>query len=422
MLSSSPPSSRRIHFGLGLALAAYVLSFFHRVAPAVIAPDLQATFNVGAAQLGNLAATYFYVYTLMQIPTGVLVDTLGPRQVLFGGGLLAGIGALLFGCAATFETAFAARALVGLGVSVTFIATLKIIALNFHERRFATMTGLTMFCGNLGAVAAGAPLALAVQLGGWRSVFVTVGALSLLIGIASRYGVAPTPARGGDRTQWLGQLLRVMRNRHSWPGFFSNIGIAGSFLAFGGLWAVPLLTQSHGLTRTAAANHVSLAFLGLAFGSMAWTRLSDRIGRRRPVMLGASAGYALLWLLLPTERIGVTGLSHGLFFALGFFAASFTLSWACAKEVNAPLSSGMATSVVNVGVFVGAGLLQPLFGALLELRWSGRIAEGVRIYATTDYHRGLTLMAAAAALGFLANLLIRETGCRNIHDALATKQ
>ena len=99
-------------------MAAYVLSFFHRVAPAVIAPDLQAAFDVGAAQLGNLAATYFYVYTLMQIPTGVLVDTLGPRQVLFGGGLLAGAGAMLFGLAQGFEAAFLARALVGLGVSV----------------------------------------------------------------------------------------------------------------------------------------------------------------------------------------------------------------------------------------------------------------------------------------------------------------
>ena len=400
-------------------MAAYVLSFFHRVAPAVIAPDLQAAFDVGAAQLGNLAATYFYVYTLMQIPTGVLVDTLGPRQVLFGGGLLAGAGAMLFGLAQGFEAAFLARALVGLGVSVTFIATLKIVALNFHEQRFATMTGLTMFCGNLGAVVAGAPLALAVQFAGWRSVFVAVGALSLAIGIASRYGVASTPAHGSDRTQWLGQLLRVLRNRATWPGFFSNIGIAGSFLAFGGLWAVPLLTQGYGLTRAVAANHVSLAFLGLAFGSMAWTRLSDRIGRRRPVMLGASAGYALLWLLFPKVAQGAPAwLSHGLFFALGFFAAGFTLSWACAKEVNPPLVSGMATSVVNVGVFVGAGALQPLFGAMLDLHWDGRIVEGVRIYADADYHRGMALMTAAAVLGFLANLPIRETGCRNIHGSI----
>ena len=100
--------------GLGVAVAAYLLSFFHRVAPAAISGDLQSAFAIGGAQLGTLAATYFYVYTLMQIPTGVLSDTLGPRRILFWGGLVAGVGALLFGLAPSFELAFAGRTLVGL--------------------------------------------------------------------------------------------------------------------------------------------------------------------------------------------------------------------------------------------------------------------------------------------------------------------
>ncbi|MDO8933727.1 MAG: MFS transporter, partial [Rhodocyclaceae bacterium] len=164
--------------GLALAIAAYLLSFFHRVAPAAISGDLQATFAIGGAQLGSLAATYFYVYTVMQIPTGVLADTLGPRRILFWGGLVAGAGSLLFGLAPTFELAFAGRTLVGLGVSVTFIAMLKLIAIGFEERRFATLVGLSMLIGNIGSVLAGAPLAWATQAAGWRSVFVVVGVFS----------------------------------------------------------------------------------------------------------------------------------------------------------------------------------------------------------------------------------------------------
>ena len=76
--------------GLGVAVAAYLLSFFHRVAPAAISGDLQSAFAIGGAQLGTLAATYFYVYTLLQIPVGVLADTLGPRRILAAGSLLAG--------------------------------------------------------------------------------------------------------------------------------------------------------------------------------------------------------------------------------------------------------------------------------------------------------------------------------------------
>ncbi|HEY6898473.1 MAG TPA: MFS transporter, partial [Rhodocyclaceae bacterium] len=143
---------------LALAVAAYVLSYFHRAAPAAIAPDLQAAFHVSAAQLGNLAATYFYVYTVMQIPTGVLVDTLGPRRILCWGGLLAGAGSLMLALAPDFGWAFAGRTLAGLGVSVTFIAMLKLIAIGYPEDRFASVGGLCILIGNLGSIAAGTPL------------------------------------------------------------------------------------------------------------------------------------------------------------------------------------------------------------------------------------------------------------------------
>ena len=86
-----------------LVVLAYIISYFHRVAPATIAGDLQLTFHASAAALGGLAATYFYVYTLMQIPTGILVDTLGPRRILTLGGLVAGVGSLLFGYADTLS-------------------------------------------------------------------------------------------------------------------------------------------------------------------------------------------------------------------------------------------------------------------------------------------------------------------------------
>ena len=85
--------------------AAYVLSFFHRFAPAAIAGDLQQAFHASGAALGNLAATYFYVYTVMQIPTGVLADTLGARRLVVMGGILAGFGSILFGMADTLMQA-----------------------------------------------------------------------------------------------------------------------------------------------------------------------------------------------------------------------------------------------------------------------------------------------------------------------------
>ena len=411
---SALPSRQRVLLGLGIAVAAYLLSFFHRVAPAAIAGDLQATFAIGGTQLGTLAATYFYVYTVMQIPTGVLADTLGPRRILWWGGLVAGAGALLFGLAPSFELAFLGRTLVGLGVSVTFIAMLKLIALGFDERRFASITGLCMLVGNLGSILAGAPLAWATQAAGWRPVFVAVGVLSLLMAFAARAWVLESRATSIDRAAWVTGLATVVGNRATWPGFFANAGLAGAFFAFAGLWAVPYLTQVHGMSRAEASSHVSIYFLGFAIGSMLWGNVSDRLGRRKPVMLAVSGVHAMGWGLWLAGVVHAGWMTYALCGAMGLATAGLTLSWAAAKEVNPPALSGMATSVVNVGVFFGPAILQPAVGWLMERTWDGRVESGVRIYSALDWQNGLLLMMASAVGGWIAVLFVKETGCRNI--------
>jgi len=414
--------SRR-NIALGLAIAAYFLSFFHRVAPATIAGDLGAAFQIGGASLGTLAATYFFIYMLMQVPTGIFSDTIGPRRILFVGGLVAGVGSLLFGLATNFEMAFAGRSLVGLGVSVTFVAMLKLVAVWFEDNRFATLTGLCMLLGNLGSILAGAPLAWLTQLVSWRTVFVAVGVLSVAIGIASLFFVSDAPEErkhpvGIDRTAWLTGLLTVLQNRATWPGFFVNIGMAGSFFAFAGLWAAPYFTQALGMTRATAASHISLYFIGYAVGSALLGRISDRLGRRKPLLLVCSLLHALGWLIwlsgMPLSLLA----SYLLCLVMGMLTGSFTLTWSCAKEVNSPLLSGMATSVVNVGVFLGPAILQPLVGWAIDHSWQmagGALANGVHLYTAADYQSGLWLMFGAAAFGCFSTLFIRETGCKNIY-------
>lgn len=419
---ASPRSlNRRRWLMLGVVALAYVLSFFQRFAPAGIAQDLAAAFQTSAASLGVLAATYFYVYTVMQVPTGVLVDTLGPRRVLFLGGLVAGGGSLLFGLAPNLDLAFLGRTLIGLGVSVTFIAMLKIVAVWFDERQFATVTGMAMLVGNLGSVLAGAPLSAVAQAFGWRSVFVCVAVLSVLIGLACWWLVRDRPADGNaterphwDRTVIVQGLLRVVSNRATWPAAFVVTGVSGSFFAFAGLWAVPYLTQAQGMSRAVASNHLSLYFAGFAIGCLLIGSLSDRLGRRKPVMIAGTHVYALTWLVWLSGAIPPLWLSYVVMAVMGLSTASFTLSWACAKEVNPPLLSGMSTSVANMGGFLGGAVLQPLVGWCMDRSWNGAMQEGVRLYSPQDFQQGLLLLAATAWFGAAAAWCLRETRCRNI--------
>ncbi len=199
MSATRPPATlvrtRRVIFGI--VLASFVLSFFHRTAPAAIASELTRAFAISGTVLGTLAATYFYVYTVLQVPVGVLADTLGPRRLLAAGSVVAGLGSLLFALAPTWEIAAAGRTLVGIGVSVAFIAILKITAVWFPANRFATLNGVTMLAGNLGAVIAGAPLAWVVGWASWRAVFVGLAALSLALGVATWIIVRDRPEECG---------------------------------------------------------------------------------------------------------------------------------------------------------------------------------------------------------------------------------
>lgn len=410
-----------------LLILAYVLAFFHRMAPAAIAGELQLAFNASGAALGSLAATYFYVYMLMQIPTGVLVDTLGVRKIVTLGGLVAGAGSILFAYANTLGEASLGRFLVGLGVSVMFISIMKLNAVWFHDRHFGTVGGLTILLGNLGSVLAAAPLVWALNFTSWRSVFAALGAFSILLGLLTWFMVRNHPGEAGFPTMreldgepphaphaghWYGGLMKVARNRATWPGFWPNFGVGGTLFTFAGLWAVPFLHDVYGMSRSLAAGHTSLLLAGFAIGAMLAGMISDRMGRRRPVMVAGIVLYLLCWLpWLALLQLPLT-VSLGLFFLMGIGASGFTLAWAVTKEVNPPALSGMATSIVNTGSFLGAGLLQPLVGWVMDLGWDGTVSDGVRAYAGESYQLGLLLLFLCALSGLAGAFRCRETFCR----------
>ena len=394
-----------------LGAFAFFLSFFHRVAPGAIAGDLTRTFEMSGATLGALAATYFYVYTVMQLPTGVLVDTLGPRRILSAGGVIAGIGSVIFGTAETVGIAAAGRTLAGLGVSVAFISLLKLTANWFDERRFATASGLAQVLGISGAFLATAPLAWLVTLISWRTVFVAVGIASLVLAALTFFlardfpeSHAP-PAAGGTAGRWYHGLGEVMRNRATWPCFWANFGVSGSYMSFIGLWAIPFLMHTYGMSAVAASQHTSVMLVAFAISVVVVGAWSDHIRRRRPLIIGSALLYCGVWVMWMTAPVP-PGMTYLAFALMGLIATGFTLSWACAKEVNQPRYAGMATGLANTGGFLAAGVLQPLVGWVLD--------RSSHLSGVPDYRPALLVLALFALSGLGGALFIRETRCRNI--------
>ena len=412
-----------------LVMLGYMLAYFHRMAPAAIATDLQRAFNASGAALGALSASYFYIYMAMQIPVGIMADTLGVRRIVAVGCAIAGAGSLIFAGADTLSMASVGRFAVGLGVSFMFISLMKLNSVWFHDRHFGTVGGLSLFLGNLGAVLAAAPLTWLVVQTSWRNVFAGVGIYSLLLAVLVWSLVRSHPGEAGFPTMrelegeaahpphaghWFDGLIAVAKNRATWPGFWPNLGIGGTFFAFAGLWAVPYLRDTYGMHKAQAAANTTVLLLSFALSSLLVGVLSDRIGKRRPVIMGCLALYVLCWLPIVLGIPLSSALNYLLFLLMGVGAAGFTLTWACVKEVNPPALSGMATSLINTGAFLGAGILQPLVGWVMDRGWDGKMLEGARVYAAHNYQAGLGIMLGFAVVGLWGAWGIRETHCRYV--------
>jgi MFS family permease len=408
------PDGRLRWLVFALASGAFWLSFFHRVAPAAIAGELRDSYGMGGAMLGVLAATYYIVYMAMQVPTGVLNDTLGPRRVLTAGCFVGGAGSILFGLAESTQAAIAGRTLVGLGVSVAFVSMLRLNANWFHERRFATVAGIGATIGLTGALAGAAPLAWLVTLVSWRHVFLSLGVASLVLAAAIwlvvRDGPDGTSAfrREPGKPRWRDGLAAVVRNPATWPCFWVGFGMSGSYMTFVGLWGVPYLVDAYGRSVLEATEHTTVVIVASAASQAVVGALSDRIGRRRPLLVGAASAYLGCWIAWLAGLAALPGASWAICALTGFTLGGFTLTWSCAKEANQPRYAGTAISVVNIGGFLAVGILQPLVGWMIDR------AAGGAPRAAAHYTPGIALLAACALLGLAAALFIRETHCRNI--------
>jgi sugar phosphate permease len=410
-------------------ILAYLVVFFHRLALGVVREDLTLAFGISATTFGNLGATYFYAYTLMQIPSGVLADSLGARKTVAYGTLLAAGGSILFGVSPTIGWAFAGRLLVGIGVSVVLIAILKILSQWFPEDQFATMSGLTAFMGNVGGMIAQTPLALMLVWFTWRTTFAGIGIVSVIIALLCYVLVRNTPQEmglppvNGHEMKNTGikkdppltsslkdSLLSAIKNPYTWPSFFVFMGVFGAYVSMTGSWGNSYLQDVYGYSPTAAANRLVLVILGHALGCIVIGKLSDRMKRRRRPMALFVTLHLLTWAMLLFWNGGMPPVQvlPIIFFLMGFGSSAVILGWSCSKDVNDPAVSGIATSIVNMGGFIGAAILPVIIGAVID-RYS------VQMTSAALYQRAYLFCFAAVVISLLCSLLVKETYCRNIY-------
>jgi MFS family permease len=347
--------------GAVLLSISYSLSLFNRTAGTVLVVALTASFSRSLDEVAAIATVFFWVYAMLQIPAGVLADVLGPRRLAVLGGLVTGVGSLAFAAAQNLGTAVYARGLVAAGCSVVFVSLMRHIRTNWPARRVATLSGRGILIGNLGAVASAAPLSFMLGFLDWRTIWVGIGVVSFA-GACILWLVmadAHEPQNPRERLSTVGEELRaVVSNPDNHIGFLLLAGLSGTYYALASLWAVPMLT-SRGVPAQAAALCASALIVGYAFGACALGWAGDRTSRRW-TLATACLGASLCWGLLASNvDSGLDSATFGLLlFALGFWSGGFNLVYALVAERNPLEHAGTVTAYINIGIFVGSGLIQ----------------------------------------------------------------
>lgn len=420
-MSSDALESMRIYrWAVFWVLAgAYILVYFHRLAPAVVAVDMMRDLQTGGSLTGFLGAAYFYPYALMQLPAGLLSDSWGPRKTISTFFMVAFVGSLVLATAPSAMWAIAGRTLVGIGVAMLFVPTLKVLSEWFSTQEFARMTGLLMLMGGIGSLISTAPLAYLSSAIGWRAAFLVVGGLTLVLLIMVRLLVYDRPSDKGWSSPreissqngpkiglWAG-VRQVLANPYFWPmavWFFCDAGI---FFAFGGLWGGPYLMHLYGLSKARAGQVLAMMALGLIIGSPFQAWLSNSVFRaRKPVVMLSSAIVCALTAVLAffPQRVPMIGL-YLICLGLGIFASAVVvIVFTMTKEMYPGHMAGTSTGLINLFPFAGGAVLQPVMGAVLEA--SGRVGNA---FSVSGYQAAFSILFAAAIVASVCSLFLKET-------------
>lgn len=391
--------------------------FFHRLCPAVIALDIQASFGLTGTLLGVFGSAYFYSYAIMQLPTGLMADSWGPRKTVSVFFVLAGIGSVLMGISPNLSVAIIGRVLVGLGVSTIFVCNFKLLSEWFTARQFVIMGGAFMAMGGMGALTSSAPLAWVSNVIGWRMTLIAVGIITIIMAMLvyafvrdkpSEIGLAPI-RQDRDQTEPTISLTygikMVVTTGQFWLLSIWAFCVTGISFAIGGLWGGPYLMQVYGLSKTATGGVLATFALALIFGSPLLGWIANRLGRK-PVIISCSIVLMMVsgimsWLVnsmtLPMLYI--------LFFF--FFLASGSVGPIVAtvsKELFPIAISGTSVGIVNLFPFIGAAVLQVLIGAVLTEGSHGQVE-----YSIESFRYMFIICTTDAALSLAIAFFLKET-------------
>lgn len=409
-----PFSPRYRWYIFAICAAMYVISNFWRVSNAVIAGDLSHDLALSPELLGLLGGSFFYSFGLVQLPMGPLLDRFGARAVISLLACVGAVSAIVFALSNSGTVAILARAGIGIGMAAILMGSYKIFTTWFSPREFATLSGLLISIGNLGAIGATSPMVWLSEALGWRGACLSMATITLLLAVAM-YLVArdypsheapALPQAHPSMSDILAGLRTVFSSGSFWRLAPLSFAYYGALITAQGLWGGPYLMDNYGMSKAAAGSTLLAIPIGVVCGAPLWGHWSDRLGRRKlPILLGQGfmlLVFSSLALNLPLPR---WGLWLQCWF-LGLTGAAGFVLYAQVKETFSLAIAGTALTALNFFVVLGAAMFQHMMGLIMD-HWQPSITGVLPVEA---YQWGFGICAAILALALITYAFSHDTG------------
>ncbi len=370
-------------------------------------PQLSEAFGISAMAVASMVGLFYYGYSPFSLVAGAAMDRLGPRKVVPIGAATVGIGALLFATGDS-QAASIGRFLQGAGGVFALVGAAYIATTNFPASRAATLIGATQMFGMAGGSAGQFVVGPMIGSGvAWSTFWIGMGIAGIAIS-AVLFFLLPDSKPSNQREDWLTSAGRAMvlvfRNPQSiLCGMIAGLLFIPTTI-FDMVWGVRYLQDARGLEYAEAVIRSSTVPLGWIIGCPVLGFLSDRIGRRKPVIAVSAVVLlaSLAWILYgPTDVFP----PYVLGIVAGFVSGAAMLPYTVIKEANPPQFSGTATGVVNFLNFTFSALLGPVFSASLT-----RASGGAQVMDLGHYQSAFHPLLYGVGLAFALTFLLKETG------------
>ena len=423
-------NSRRSWLIWGVALFAYVVAVMQRTSLGVSGIEAAHRFEVSASALSSLAVVQLIIYAALQIPTGVLLDQVGPKMLIAVGAVFMLAGQITLALAPSIGIAILGRILVGAGDALTFISVIRLLASWFRGRILPQVSQWTGNIGQLGQVLSAVPLSLLLHRYGWEPAFLSAAALSLVAAVLvvvflsnghprTRLMDTPTPDRAASWPVALRQLRESLARPGTQLGFWSHFVTQSSGTVFSLLWGFPLLTAGLGYSPVAASGLLALIVLAGVVSGPILGILTARFPLRRSnlvigivAMIGVTWSTVLIWPGHPPSWLVVT-----LVVVLGIGGPGSLIGFDFARTFNPMRSLGSASGVVNVGGFLASFVMMYLVGLVLDLENSIRVAGGAAsdVFGWDSFRIALLVQYLVIGIGVVFLLRARKRTRMRLH-------